>query len=92
MIVYSLKLQDENETEIKAVSVVNLYEEIFRNSYKYQLRNWLDYESIPDSIFEENIDVSIPNDLTYIANGLCKKKGTNEYFSYDVYQSQWKQI
>lgn len=90
MILYELKLQDENATVIKAFSKESLYEEIFLNSYKYQLRSWMDFESIPDSIQMSNIDVIVPDDCIYIANGICKKKDTTKYLLLNPYTLKWE--
>lgn len=90
MIIYCMKLQDENDTVIKDITEIGLYHQIFLNAYKYQLRDWLDYEIVPDSVFEENIDVELPNNAIYVSNGVCKLKDSQEYLRYDPYKNKWE--
>ena len=90
MIIYCMKLQDENDTVIKDVTEIGLYHQIFLNAYKYQLSNWLDYEIVPDSVFEENIDVELPDNAIYVSNGVCKLKNTQEFMWFDPYENKWR--
>jgi hypothetical protein len=85
-----MKLQDENDTVIKDITEIGLYHQIFLKAYTYQLRNWLDYEIVPDSVFEENIDVELPDNAIYVSNGVCKLKNSQEYLRYDPYENEWR--
>lgn len=89
MIIYCMKLQDENDTVIKDITEIGLYHQIFLKAYKYQLRDWLNYEIVPDSVFEENTDVELPDNAIYVSNGVCKLKNSQVYLRYNPYENKW---